>query len=161
MNSTDTNVGGWQSSEMRTYVNNDIYNLIPSELRDLIIDTTVISGHGESDSANFTTTDKLYLLSIIEVWNRNNQLMYYNQGDSASGEGITRQLDYYNIKGVTTSSCSTAIKQKDGIGGWWLRSAYSYGSTGFSYVSSESGGYGNYYDSRVAYGVSPAFRLAE
>ena len=42
MNSTDTNSGGWPASEMRTYVNNTIYNTLPLELKNVIIDTTVI-----------------------------------------------------------------------------------------------------------------------
>ena len=30
MNSTNTNAGGWPATSMRTYVNNDIYNALPS-----------------------------------------------------------------------------------------------------------------------------------
>ncbi|MCI7559024.1 MAG: BspA family leucine-rich repeat surface protein, partial [Clostridium sp.] len=69
MNDTDTNVGGWPSTSMRTFVNTDIYNAIPSEIKNVIIDTTVVSGHGStSGETNFTSTDKLYLLSTAEVW---------------------------------------------------------------------------------------------
>ena len=69
MNDADTNVGGWPATSMRTFVNNDIYNAIPSELKNAIIDTTVVSGHGStSGETNFTSTDKLYLLSTAEVW---------------------------------------------------------------------------------------------
>ncbi len=42
---TATNVGGWPATSMRTFVNNDIYNAIPSEIKNAIIDTTVVSGH--------------------------------------------------------------------------------------------------------------------
>ncbi|UKI57418.1 MAG: DUF6273 domain-containing protein [Clostridium sp.] len=61
------NVDGWPASSMYTFVNNDIYNAIPSELRSAIIDTTVVSGHGKSDTENFTSTDKLYLLAPKEI----------------------------------------------------------------------------------------------
>ena len=55
MNDTDTNVGGWPATTMRTFVNNDIYNAIPSEIKNAIIDTTVVSGHGStSGETNFT-----------------------------------------------------------------------------------------------------------
>ena len=47
MNSTDTNVGGWPASAMRTYVNETIYNALPSALRSGIINTTVVSGRGD------------------------------------------------------------------------------------------------------------------
>ena len=69
MNSTNTNVGGWPASEMRTYVNSDIYNALPSELKNGIINTTVVSSHGNtSGETNFTSIDKLYLLSTHEVF---------------------------------------------------------------------------------------------
>ena len=61
------NKDGWPASAMRTFVNNDIYNSLPSDLRSGIVETTVVSGYGSSDSANFTSTDKLYLLSPMEV----------------------------------------------------------------------------------------------
>ena len=34
------NVGGWPNTSMRTFVNNDIYNSLPSDLKNGIIDTT-------------------------------------------------------------------------------------------------------------------------
>ncbi|MBQ6497450.1 MAG: hypothetical protein IJI58_01905, partial [Bacilli bacterium] len=44
MNSTNTNVGGWPASVMRAYVDSDIYNALPTELKNGIINTTVVSG---------------------------------------------------------------------------------------------------------------------
>ena len=43
MNDTTTNVGGWPATSMRTFVNTDIYNAIPSEIKNAIINTTVVS----------------------------------------------------------------------------------------------------------------------
>ena len=42
----DGNKGGWEYSEMRTYVNTDIYNSLLTLLKNAIINTTVVSGHG-------------------------------------------------------------------------------------------------------------------
>ena len=68
MNSTNTNVGGWPASAVRTYVNTRIYNALPSDLQNVIATTTVVSGHGStSGEANFTSSDKLYPLSTKEV----------------------------------------------------------------------------------------------
>ena len=152
MNSTDTNVGGWPASEMRTYVNTAVYNALPSELQNVIATTTVVSGHGsKSCEANFTSSDKLYLLSTKEVWNGGTGY------DTAEAE--TRQLDYYKNKGVTTSNYSEAIKQYNGTNKiWWLRSASSNGTYIFSNVN-DAGGWtitaaGN------TNGVAPAFRIA-
>lgn len=49
MNSTQTSKGGWPASELYTYVNTDIYNVLPTDLKNIIIDTTVVSGHGQGD----------------------------------------------------------------------------------------------------------------
>ncbi|MBQ3297618.1 MAG: hypothetical protein IJG97_02295 [Bacilli bacterium] len=159
MNSSQTNVGGWPASEMRTYVNSDIYNALPSELKNGIINTTVVSGHGStSGETNFTSTDKLYLLSTHEVWedvdgNTNSGIDRY---DTAYNN--TRQLDYYSSQNVTTSNYSGAIKQYNGSNSyWWLRSALSNGSNGFYSVNTN--GYWATLISYITNGVSPAFRI--
>ena len=151
MNSSDTNAGGWPASVLYTYVKNDIYNALPSDLKAGIIDTYVVSGHGPKDSANFISTDKLYLLSTKEVWG----------SDPAGTDTVTaetRQLDYYKAQGVTISNGSGAIKQYNGSNTrWWLRSAYSGISTHF--CSGDTSGYWNYYYAKSPNGVAPAFRI--
>ena len=160
MNSTMTNVGGWPASAMRTYVNNDIYNALPSAIKNAIIDTTVVSGHGSTTGeTNFTTTDKLYLLSTHEVWEDvdGNTSLGPDYNDTAYNN--TRQLDYYKVLNVTTSNYSSAIK-KNGTSNsyWWLRSASSFGTYDFTGVSNN--GNWNYNSANYTYGVSPAFRIA-
>ena len=151
MNSDITNAGGWPASDMYTYVQNDIYNALPSELKNAIIDTYVVSGRGRRVSANFTSTDKLYLLSTMEVWGS-------NPGGYDTATAETRQLDYYKEKGVTTSNYSGAIKQYNGSNtNWWLRAAFSYYSEYFYYVGTT--GDWKYYYSFRSDGVAPAFRI--
>ena len=80
-------------------------------------------------------------------------------GSNDSARTLTRQLDYYANKGVTTSSYSGAIKKYGTTANWWwLRSAGSNYATSFFGVSSSGGWYSNNsaYDS---YGLAPAFRL--
>ena len=145
------NIGGWPASELRTYVNSDIYNALPTALKNAIIDTTVVSGHGSAGETNFTSTDKLYLLSYVEVYGSN-----YNYDTVKLTD--TRQLDYYTGVPVTTSSYSGAIKQYNNSNDyWWLRSANSNYSGHFNGVLSYGiCGSNHAYDT---YGVSPAFRL--
>ena len=119
------NVDGWPASEMYTFVNNDIYNALPSEIKNAIIDTTVVSGHGKEDTENFTSTDKLYLLSTAEVFEQGSSNKYDTlKYDTA--KDLTRQLDYYKNSGVTTTDKTGAIK-KNGTSAdnWWLRAARS------------------------------------
>ena len=155
MNDTATNVGGWPATSMRTFVNNDIYNAIPSEIKNAIIDTTVVSGHGStSGETNFTSTDKLYLLSTAEVWSQGSS----NTIDLDTARHNTRQLDYYKNLGVTTSNGSGAIK-KNGTSAtnWWLRATISNFSYHFFNVSNIGEWNSNY--AHITYGVVPAFRL--
>ena len=154
MNDTNTNVGGWPATSMRTFVNNDIYNSLPSELKNAIIDTTVVSSHGSGDTSNFTSTDKLYLLAPKEI--------YTDFSDSYdTAKDLTRILDYYKNVGVTNNNYSGAIKKKGTDNYfWWLRAAYytrdystfynihHVGAWNSSILASNSNG-----------GVSPAFRL--
>ena len=152
---TDTNVGGWPATSVRTFVNNDIYNSLPSDLKNGIIDTTVVSGHGStSGESNFTSTDKLYLLSTAEIWEQGTS----NTISADTARNITRQLDYYKNEGVTVSNYSKAIKMYNSTAlWWWLRSAYSSSNGNFFGVLST----GDWSSSSAssAYGVAAAFRL--
>ena len=145
----DGNKGSWEYSEMRTFINSDIYESLPETLKIGIIDTYVVSGYGTNDNSVFRNTDKLYLLSCKELYN------YEGAYDNASA--FSRQLDYYNEIGVTFSNYSGAIKNLNDVAKtWWLRSPYS--SAVFSRVLS-SGANNSNYSSNMSYGVSPAFRL--
>ena len=151
MNSSSTNVGGWPASSMRRFVNNDIYNSLPSNLKNGIIDTTVVSSHRSSDSSNFTSIDKLYLLAPKEIYSDG-----YISSDTA--KYLTRQLDYYKKEGVTTSNYSKAIKMYNSTATiWWLRSAVSSGDRNFFTITSDGNWSG--INAYTAFGVSPAFRI--
>ena len=163
MNPTNTNVGGWNASNMREYLNSiegkpdsgTIYKALTKEIGDIIIDTYVVSGHGSGDSGqNFTSIDKLYLLSPHEVYengeNEDNQMIR----DAAWNN--TRQLDYYI--GITTDDYDGAKKEFNGSATyWWLRSS---GSTSINaFFSVRGSGFWDGNSPSLAYGVSPAFRI--
>ena len=168
----DGSKGGWKYSDMRSFLNGTVYayenidytgqgiiDSLPSELRSKIIDTTVVSGHGLNDTNNFTTSDKIYLLSTKEVWGKEGTSNVMTQ-DTAEAE--TRQLDYYKAKGVTTSNKSGAIKKRINNGNayyWWLRSARSNGS--YVFLGVRNNGTWGSSNSHIDYGVAPAFRIAE
>ena len=151
MNDTNTNIGGWPASSMYSFVNNDIYNSLPPDLKNIIIDTTVVSSHGKKDTENFISSDKLYLLSTKEIYTN-----WSNSNESA--KDLTRTLDYYTNLGVTTSKYSGAIK-KNGTNAtyWWTRSAV-VNMTYIFYRMSNTGSYSNS-NAVGVYGVSPAFRI--
>ena len=151
MNDTNINKGGWPVTSMRTFVNNDIYNSLPNEIKNAIIDTTTVSGHGNTNYNNFTSTDKLYLLAPKEIYTN-----FSNSWDSA--KDLTRTLDYYTVQGVTTNNYSGAIKKNGtSASGWWFRAANSFTPGNFLRVTSN----GDFveYVADYAFGVVPAFRL--
>ena len=153
MNDTDTNVGGWPATSMRTFVNNDIYNAIPDEIKKVIIDTTTMSGHGSTTKeTNFISTDKLYFLSGKEIYSDFN-----SEYDTA--KTLTRQLDYYANNGITTSNSAGTIKKYQTTAKcWWLRTASS--TTNFSFhVMLNIGGWNYAASGDNNCGVSPAFRI--
>ena len=154
------NVDGWPATAMRTYANGDFFNKLPSDLQSAIIDTKVISGHGSEDTSNFTSTDKIYLLSPHEVWEEgtNNQV---SEADTAWNN--TRQLDYYKARNVTTDGhFASAVKwYKDDTAEfgcwWWLHAAISNDYNLFWIVSDY--GINNIDLADTTGGFAPAFRI--
>ena len=154
VNDTDTYKGGWPACKMRTFVNNNIYNALPSDLKSGIINTKVITGHGSADSQNLTSTDKLYLLSTAEVWENgtSNEIKYDTARD------VTRQLDYYKQMGTTTNNYSAAAKKMNSGGYIWrLRTAWSFNPDSVYGVERSGDWYSR--DPEYTGGVSPAFRI--
>ena len=139
------NMGGWEKSDLREYIQNDIYNLLPSDLKNVIIDTAVVSGHGSSDNYNHVTKDKLYLLSPKEIGIKNS----YDTSNS-----LTRTLDFY----ATNNDSSARIKKFDNSNEyWWLRSAFSEISYSFYGINDE--GIEKNFSSHSVNGVAPVFRI--
>lgn len=153
MNSTATNVGGWPSSSLYSYVNTDIYNMLPADLKNVITETTVVSGHGSDVTENFTSSDKLYLLEPKEVYTD------FAIEDSYTASNSTRTLDYYANNGVTLTNCSNVIKKLGtNANPWWMRTANLKVSSFFYNVSTT--GNSNFLGTATStHGVSPAFRI--
>ena len=152
------NKDGWPKSQMKTFIDNDIYNSLPNDLKGVIITTETVSGRGSEDTNNFTSTDKLYLLSTAEIWAQGTS----NTIDYDAARGKTRQLDYYKSKGVTTGDYADAIKNNSSgtASLWWLRCANSNTNTGFYAVAINGNWSGSITTvARNTYGVSPAFRI--
>lgn len=90
MNATDTNVGGWEGSELRGRLNSgDLWSLLPSNLASKIRPVKKMTDNkgGAAAGTPTATTDKLFLHSSTEYW-----------GDMDS-DGV--QYEYYAAKGVT------------------------------------------------------------
>ena len=152
MMNTQTNVGGYPASNIYSYLNNEAYNNLPSDLKNSILDTRVISGHGTSESNNYTSNNqKLYLLSTKEVSG-------YIDADTAAS--ATRQLDYYIGKNYNSDYVlvqSSTKQYKDIINSWWLRNPR--GTGAFALVESTGVMTYSYQAENTSHGVAPAFRI--
>ena len=146
MNLTRTSADGWPATDMRTYLNGTIYDKLKAAIGDIIVETTVISGHEKDKTENYESQDHLYLLSTKEIgWDAS--------GDTAKEE--TRKLDYYS---------DIASRQKHKYGttegySWWLRTADSYYTVSFYNV--DAGGSDGYNPADTERGVAPAFRVGK
>ena len=153
------NKDGWPASAMYKFLNDEsdsssIINLLPKELKNVIKPTITVSGRGGEDTVEYFTSpeDKLYLLAPKEIYSD-----WSDKYDSAAD--LTRQLDYYSIKSVTTNSYTSAIKKNSegNVAWWWLRSAGSSSINGF--YSVVPAGYGSVSGADCTLSVSPAFRI--
>ena len=128
MNTSNTNVGGWNSSAMRSRMSTYLSQL-PSALQSVIKSVNKKSGTGNgSSSGTQTTSDKLFLLSEIEIFGSTTY--------SVAGEGT--QYEYY-------AAGNSTIKKVNGSANyWWERSPYSGNASYFCYVNSSGDAYNNY-----------------
>lgn len=141
MNSTNTNVGGWTSCDMRNTHLPAILALMPTEVQNGIREVDKLTSAGSQSAVVNTTTDKLFLLSEIEIFG---SVKY-----SKSGEGT--QYDYF-------TTATNRIKYRSdltSLATWWERSPYGVGSYGFCTVSTD--GSADWTSASVAFRVSFAF----
>ena len=139
MNATSTNANGWPDTEMRSWLNDTVLPLIPSDVRTAIKEVTKTS-YDKTTSADVTSNDKLWIPSAREVFTSS------SYGYESSGPTYTTVFD----------SSSARIKYKGtSASTWWLRSALSSGTSHFQYVSSS--GSSNFSSANGTIGVCLGF----
>lgn len=139
MNDTSINSGGWTSCKMRTSTLNRIFSNLPTDLQNVIKAVNKLTSAGSQSATINTTSDKLFLLSEVEIFG---SITY-----SKSGEGS--QYAYYK------AGNSKVKKAHGSASAWWERSPNGRDKTGFCLVSSEGGA--TKYDAAGAFDLSFAF----
>ena len=129
MNSSNTTSGGWESSQMRSWLSGTLLNNFPAALKSGIkaVSKKNTSGYGAA-----TTSDKLWLFSQTEV-------------GLGGSEGTAYPAFNSNSARIRKNGSSATI--------WWLRSVNS--STYFRFVYTD--GTLNYNVASYAWGVVPGF----
>ena len=141
MNTKMTSIGGgWRDSELRKWLNEEFFDLLPDWLQKKIIPVVKKSSEGEEI---IETVDKIFIPSEIEVFG---ETKFSMEGE---GEQYEFFKDWHNrIKGF----------KEDKYAAWyWLRSPYSGNYIGFCGVDSG----GDYYirNANLNGGVAPCFAI--
>lgn len=156
MNGSNTNSGGWASSQMRTKIcgtslssySGTIIAVIPAALRAVlkpVIKYTNNTGNSMEASAVTATTDYFFLLSEYEAFGS----VVYGNTNEASKQA---QYAYYSAGNskirYNHSATSTVVD-------WWLRTPRASSSTNFALMN-KGGGFSNT-DAVYASGFAPGF----
>ena len=148
-NSTNTNAGGWNSSAMRTYLNQSFYATLPDDVTAYIAERTVQHSSGNGSTSLVAATDKIWLPREKEIFGA---VTY-----SAATEGATcSQFPIY----ATSANRIKTMGASGGVSYWWegSPSIYSGSPTArFCNVALDGSAYG--YDASIVYGVVPCFQL--
>lgn len=105
MNGSNTNVNGWRGSAMRTRMGTYL-NQLNADLKAVIKNVNKVTSVGNNQSGLETTSEKLFLLSEIEIFGATTY--------SFAGEG--KQYEYY-------AAGNTTVKKVNGSANvWWERS---------------------------------------
>lgn len=128
MNAKGTNRGGYEASDMRTYLNEELFALLPDDLQDVIKERR---------------SDKLWLFSRREVFGEDYADYRYKSPED------DKQLPYYK-------DTASRVKLRNGdTDWWWLASPSSANATYFCSVYCD--GDSSNYPASSSFGVAPGF----
>lgn len=149
MNSSDTNVGGWEASELRSWLAGEGKELLPDDLAASVVSVRKLTNNTgvTNDAAAVTQTDdELWLFSASEVCGTitwftdeygDEPNLYTGYVDFApydemlSSEG--EQYEYFASSGVRASSDPLGVLKlayESSTTSWWYRTSYPYTFTG-------------------------------
>lgn len=148
MNASNTNVGGWDESEMRTSTMATLLSQLPSDLQSVIKQVNKKATAGGNSMSITTSADKLWLFAEVEI-------------DGATWTGYADEGEQYEYWKTVKDGTVTADRIKYSSNGsgsadfWWLRSPSVSDSAGFRGV--DTTGNINSYSANYARGVSFGF----
>ena len=129
MNSTDTNVGGWAASEMRSQTMPTLLADLPDDMVAVMSQVKVLSSIGGKNKTDTSSSNNtLFIPATIELFD--------NKEDSIGlAESPLGQFDYYKANNIDSARAkyvvgeTTMIPSKAKV--YWNRSPYAYGSNAF------------------------------
>ncbi|MBE5830801.1 MAG: hypothetical protein E7306_03570 [Butyrivibrio sp.] len=144
---SNTNAGGWNASDLRTWLNQTFITSLPSDLQAVISAKPVKATSGSQVNQIVTSNDKIWIPTEKEVFG----------GITYSGSTENSVNNQYP---VFTNAASRVRTQ--GVNGAavnvWLASPHVSDSTAFCIVATSGAPYSN--GASNSYGVLPCFRIA-
>lgn len=146
MNSTDTNAGGWEVSQMRAYLNGDWRTQLPQDLATVIVSVdkpTNNVGKTQNSSSVTSTSDSIWLFSLAELVS---PLEYSSLHEESFEVGAAEGNQYklYEDMEVTFESGGSytnpiLVKELDGIASFWYERSACWITEGNFQAVSENG----------------------
>ncbi|MBR3234945.1 MAG: zinc ribbon domain-containing protein [Atopobiaceae bacterium] len=147
MNEANDITGGWEASEMRGWLNHDVYNSLEDGLRTSIVAVDKMTdneGHSTSSNSVTATIDKLWLPSMVELIGHIDWTWPSDPDNSGGYNSIANaegsQYALFAQGGVVGLEGNEllVLEGPDGVAQWWERSPSPSGTARFRIVS-ESG----------------------
>lgn len=140
MNEEATNVGGWESCYMRTNRMPELLSHFTAPAKDAVREVSKVSGVGGGSNATTTTSDKLFLASMTEIFGSS----YTSYRDGTKYEYFASKIECKKYYGNNSTY-------------WWTRTPYAGTDYQFGNIT-DSGGPG-FSASDNQYGIAFAFCL--
>lgn len=171
-NASGTTAGGWEQSDMRTWLSKQGLKKLPDDLRSQIVSVTKKSNNtGAGTTAATKTKDRLWLLSAVEITGKIEQGTLDGDDSGALTKLYNKEGSRYQLFHDCDVDCGRETNKKYDIGTlnevlvkkkgdeacmWWERSVYDGSSSDFYCVMTSGSPIGNTAAS-YEHGVVPAF----
>ena len=154
MNSSDTNSGGWNDTDMKKTVMQNIFKSMPSNLQSYIKEVNTYANQGlgsSSSSTGLLSKDKVFLPGMTELFGKN------YKPDQSKTEKNQKQFPIFTDNNSRIKKLSNGSKA---VESWWVRDADDSYYTAYNCITtagSTSTMYGNPNGSFTAYKAGVCF----
>ena len=142
VNSNGTVTGGWKSFDIRQWLNNNLFAMLPDDLQAIIEPTEIVQ---IVDGERVVTKDKLFLFSKTQL---------FGKGDWSRIEPEDTQIDIFATEKGRVKECG-----EHGTWPYSTRTPHYGGTTSVCYVHYSGGAYSSY--ATGSGGVAPGFCITK
>ena len=147
MNTSNTNAGGWNACNMRSYLNDTFKTMLPADLQAVISIKENQLTQGSQVNTLITSQDYIWLPAEFEIFGARTY-------SGSAEDSVHRQYPIF----TDAASRVRTLGANGAAVGWWESSPNVSASAYFCYVTTS--GAANSSPASNAYGVAPCFRIA-